>query len=164
MLKALSEIIDKAFQRGGAEATPEREHGLQVATAVLLVEVARADYAEALAEQDAIAALLKDNFDLSDEETALLVADAKTEADHAASLQSFTRALHEQLTPEEKHRIVGMLWRVAFADDHLDKYEDHVVRKIAGLLYVSHSDLIRIRNRVSRESERPAVNPRRTVS
>ena len=80
MLKALSEIIDKAFQRGGAEATPEREHGLQVATAVLLVEVARADYAEALAEQDAIAALLKDNFDLSDEETALLVADAKTEA------------------------------------------------------------------------------------
>ena len=117
-----------------------------------------------MAEQDAIAALLKDNFDLSDEETALLVADAKTEADHAASLQSFTRALHEQLTPEEKHRIVGMLWRVAFADDHLDKYEDHVVRKIAGLLYVSHSDLIRIRNRVSRESERPAVNPRRTVS
>jgi uncharacterized tellurite resistance protein B-like protein len=41
-----------------------------------------------------------------------------------------------------------MLWRVALADDRLDKHEDHVVRKVAGLLYVTHSDLIRIRNTV----------------
>jgi uncharacterized tellurite resistance protein B-like protein len=164
MLKALSDILEKAFQSGTESSVTAREHGLQLATAVLLVEVARADYAEALVEEDAMRALLKDNFDIGDEETTLLLADAKAEADHAASLQSFTRELHEQLTLEEKHRIVAMLWRVAFADDHLDRYEDHVVRKIAGLLYVSHGDLIRIRNRIEREGETRGISPRRTAS
>jgi len=56
--------------------------------------------------------------------------------------------LHEQLSLAEKHDVVEMLWRVAFADLHLDKHEDHLVRKVAGLLYVSHGDLIRIRNEV----------------
>jgi uncharacterized tellurite resistance protein B-like protein len=41
-----------------------------------------------------------------------------------------------------------MLWQVALADERLDKHEDYTVRKIADLLYVTHSDLIRIRNRV----------------
>ena len=63
-------------------------------------------------------------------------------------LQQFTRRLHEQLTLAEKHRVVEMLWQVALADRSLDKHEDHLVRRIAELLYVSHSDLIRIRNRV----------------
>jgi len=63
-------------------------------------------------------------------------------------LQDYTRTLHEKLTVSEKHEIVEMLWRVALADERLDKHEDHLVRKIAGLLYVSHGDLIRIRNRV----------------
>ncbi len=44
--------------------------------------------------------------------------------------------------------MVEMLWQVALADRRLDKHEDHLVRRIAELLYVSHSDLIRIRNRV----------------
>lgn len=152
MLKALRELIDNTFKTGADTPTPaEREHTLRFATAVLLVEVARADFAEAVTEEATIRALLAKSFDLTPDETALLVDEAKTKADHAASLQSFTRELHERLTVPEKHRIVEMLWRVALADAHLDKHEDHLVRKIAGLLYVSHSDLIRIRNRVHPE-------------
>jgi uncharacterized tellurite resistance protein B-like protein len=148
MLKALSELFDRTFKAGGAGSEPSREHALRFATAILLVEVARADFAEDLSEDAAMLRLLKESFALGEEETALLVAEAKTEADHAASLQAFTRRLHENLTVPEKYRIVEMLWRVALADEHLDKHEDHLIRKIAGLLYVSHSDLIRIRNRV----------------
>ena len=48
----------------------------------------------------------------------------------------------------EKQRVVEMLWQVALADSRLDRHEDHLVRRIAELLYVPHSDLIRIRNRV----------------
>jgi uncharacterized tellurite resistance protein B-like protein len=152
MLKALRELIDKTLKTGTEAPTPAaREHALRFATAILLVEVARADFAEAVAEETTIRALLEKSFDLTPDETVLLVKEAKTKADHAASLQSFTRELHESLTVPEKHRIVEMLWRVALADEHLDKHEDHLVRKIAGLLYVSHSDLIRIRNRVHPE-------------
>jgi len=149
MLKALRELIDKTLKAGAdAPTAADREHALRFATAILLVEVARADFAEAVAEEATIRALLEKSFTLSADETAALLKEAKAEADHTASLQAFTRRLHESLTVPEKHRVVEMLWRVALADEHLDKHEDHLVRKIAGLLYVSHADLIRIRNRV----------------
>lgn len=125
-----------------------REHGLQLATATLLIEVMRADYQEDLTENEAVFEQVKRFFSLSEDEALLLIKEAETEADHSVELQSFTRLLHERLSLEDKHAVVEMLWRVALADDHLDKHEDYVVRKIAGLLYVSHNDLIRIRNTV----------------
>ncbi len=148
MLKALTEIFDTALSKKADDIPESREHGIQLATALLLVEVARADYETDLTEDEEIVALLRTSFSLDDEELALLVEDARAESDYAASLQAFTRTLHEQLSVTEKHRVIEMLWRVAFADLHLDRHEDHLVRKVAGLLYVSHGDLIRIRNKV----------------
>ena len=153
MLRALNKLFDKAFKPDSAEETsPEaRAHALQVATALLLIEVSRADYAQDLTEDEAVFALIKNFFELSTDEAQLLVAEAAQHADDAASLQSFTRRLTEELTEDEKLRVVEMLWRVALADGHLDKHEDHLVRKVAQLLYVPHSALIRVRNAV-RES------------
>lgn len=147
MLRSLA----KLFGRGDglvAEDEAAREHSVRLATALLLIEVARADYTEELTEEEAILELLRQFFALSDEDVALLADKARAESDHAASLQGFTRQLNEALELSEKHRIVEMLWRVAFADERLSKYEDGLVRKIADLLYVSHRDLIRIRNQV----------------
>jgi uncharacterized tellurite resistance protein B-like protein len=152
MLRALNRLLDKAFTSDGGDQTPaERTHGLQIATALLLIEVARADYEQDLTEDEAVFALIKAFFQLGADEARLLVAEAARHADHAASLQSFTRRLNEQLTADEKLGVVEMLWRVALADRRLDKHEDHIVRKVADLLYVPHSALIRVRNRV-RES------------
>ncbi len=162
MLKALRELIEKTLGTDG-EAEPEgRRHGVDLATAVLLVEVARADYEEDLTSDATVFGLVKSHFSLSDEEARLLVQEARTEADHAASLQSFTRQLHECLSVQEKHRIVEMLWEVALADSVLDKHEDHLIRKVAGLLYVSHADLIRIRNSVTERGSR--ASSRKTAS
>lgn len=148
MLKALSELIERSLGARTAQAPEEREHAVRLATAILLIEVVRADYQVSEHETAAVLKLLRDFFALSAEETALLVQEAEAEADHAASLQSFTRQIHEGLSIEDKHAIVELLWRAALADQRLDKHEDHLVRKIAGLLYVSHGDLIRLRNRV----------------
>lgn len=150
MLKGLSDIFDKAFgieARAEREAE-ERERGVQLATALLLIEVAQADYYEDVVEENTVFELLQAFFHLDDHELYLLMQEARSEADHAASLQEFTRRLHEELSVDEKHKVIKMLWEVAFSDQHLDKQEDHLVRKIAGLLYVSHGDLIRIRNDV----------------
>ncbi len=148
MLKALHEFLDKAFSGEPAETDVDREHALKVATALLLIEVARADYQHDLVEDQTIFALIKDFFELDDHATELLIEEARRQSDRAVSLQQFTRRLHEQLSDDEKQRVVEMLWKVALADDRLDKYEDYVVRKVADLLYVRHSDLIKIRNRV----------------
>lgn len=148
MLRALSDLLDQAFGARNGSDEEDTGHALSLATALLLVEVARADFQKDVAEEETIEALLRQHFDLDDAEIGLLLDQARAEADHAASLQQFTRTLHEQLSVDEKHRVVEMLWRVALADRHLDKHEDHLIRRIAGLLYVSHGDLIRIRNAV----------------
>ena len=146
MLRALKSIFGGDSAVAG-KATRERE--LELATAVLLVEVARADFAEAGLEIDAVTRLLEGHLGIGRAEVEALVADARREADAQASLQGFTRQLHEELDREEKLRILEMLWRVALSDSTLDRHEDHLIRKVAGLLYVSHSDLIRVRNRVA---------------
>ena len=146
MLKNLREMLGRSLGATEEQTREEREHALKLATAALLIEVVRADYHENLTENEAVFAQLKQFFDLSESEASLLVREAEREADHAVSLQGFTRQLHEQLSLGEKHSVIEMLWRVALADEHLDKHEDHLVRKLADLLYVSHADLIRIRN------------------
>lgn len=147
MLKALNDLFDRAFAAKGAEPE-DREHALRIATALLLIEVARADYEDDLVEGAAVVAELAGFFEIEKSEAKLLVDEARTKADHSVSLQSFTRRLVEGLSEVEKHRVVEMLWRVALADSRLDKHEDYVVRQVAELLYIPQRDLIRIRNRV----------------
>jgi uncharacterized tellurite resistance protein B-like protein len=147
VLRKLATFFDSAFARDNDDAAA-REQALRVATALLMIEVARADYADDFAEDTAILASLKQFFALDDGAAQLLLEEARSEADQAVELQQFTRRLHEQLSVAEKQRVVEMLWQVALADRRLDKHEDHLVRRIAELLYVPHSDLIRIRNRV----------------
>jgi uncharacterized tellurite resistance protein B-like protein len=147
VLRKLTALFDSAFARENDDPQA-REHALRVATALLLIEVARADYADDLAEDETMVASLKQFFALDDAAAALLLEEARSTADRAVELQQFTRRLHEQLSVSEKQRVVEMLWQVALADQRLDKHEDHLVRRLAELLYVPHSDVIRIRNRV----------------
>ena len=95
-----------------------------------------------------IANLIREHFELSTAEADEILNVADDEAERAVSLHDFTRLLHDTLEPREKHEVIEMLWRVAYADTRLDKYEDHFVRKVADLLYVSHQDLVRIRHKV----------------
>ena len=148
MLKQLRELFNKTLINPDQEDAQGREHALRLATATLLIEIVRADYEEDIRQTEAVIRQLQAHFDLTEDETLLLVKEAEQKADHSVSLQDFTRVLHERLSEAEKHSVIEMLWRIALADDHLDKHEDHVVRKVAGLLYVTHSDLIRIRNAV----------------
>lgn len=148
MLKQLRDILNRTLINPDQEDAHSRDHGLRLATATLLIEVVRADYEEDAREIEAVIRQLQIHFDLTEDETVLLIKEAEEKADHSVSLQDFTRVLHERLSEAEKHSVIEMLWRIALADDHLDKHEDHVVRKVAGLLYVTHSNLIRIRNEV----------------
>jgi uncharacterized tellurite resistance protein B-like protein len=148
VLSKFATLFDRAFTSHPDATEADREQALRVATALLLVEVARADYRDDLAEDAAIIAALRQFFALDEAQVKSLLEEARGEADYAVELQQFTRRLHEQLSMAEKQRVVEMLWQVAFADQHLDRHEDHVVRKIAELLYVPRMDIIRIRNRV----------------
>ena len=122
MLRKLAALFDGAFARE-TDDPAAREHALRVATALLLIEVAKADFADDLAEDETMLESLKQFFALDAAAAELLLEEARTAADQAVELQQFTRRLHEQLSVAEKQRVVEMLWQVALADSRLDKHE-----------------------------------------
>jgi uncharacterized tellurite resistance protein B-like protein len=147
MIKALQKIIEDALRRGEDDASgADREHAVKVATAALLIEVARADFRENVVESEAVFHALKTEFELAPKEAESLMRLAEEEADNAVSLHGFTRLLNDQLDETEKSRVIGMLWKISVADEHLHRYEDALVRKVAELLYVPHQELVRLRH------------------
>ena len=145
-------MLDRLLDFFGVQAEEEtpvaRESRIQHATAVLLVEIARADYERDQAEDAAMLDTLRNAFKISPEEAETLLAHAETAAENAVSLHEFTSVLHAELSYAEKEQVVEMLWQIALADLNVDKYEDYMIGKIAELLYVARGDVIRIRNRV----------------
>ena len=124
----------------------DREAALRLATAVLMIDVARADHVFEESEFDSMLQLIESHFELSPEQAAELVNAAGEKADDMVSLFEFTQLLHKQLDEREKARIVSLLWQVAYADGQLDKYEDALVLKISDLLYVSRGRVMRLKH------------------
>jgi uncharacterized tellurite resistance protein B-like protein len=124
----------------------DRESAIRLATAVLMIDVARADHVFEESEFDRVLQLVEKHFRLDPDTAAELVNVASDEADELVSAHQFTRVLHQYLDEEEKARIVGLLWKIAYADGRLDKYEDSLVRKISDLLYVSRGRVMRLKH------------------
>ncbi len=124
----------------------DREAALRLATAVLMIDIARADHVFEESEFDSMLQLIESHFELSPEQAAALVNAAGEKADDMVSLFEFTQLLHKHLDEKEKARIVSLLWQVAYADGQLDKYEDALVLKISDLLYVSRGRVMRLKH------------------
>ena len=149
MLKKIGKLKDRLLgARAYAETADDPQERQELALASLLVEMARADFDESSDEHDRIVGLLAEHFELTAEESQGLLDRATEAVDGAVCLFDFTRALHESLDAEERLGVIRLLWQVALADAKLDKYEDYLVRKVADLLYVSHSDVVRIKHEV----------------
>ena len=123
-------------QQGGDTNSPQR------AAAALLLEVAFADEEFSEQERKALPGLLSKHTNLTIQECLEVIEIAEQDVDHATSLHQFTHYLNEQFTIDEKINLVTTLWLVALSDDQIDKYEDHMIRKISDLLHLRHSEFI----------------------
>jgi uncharacterized tellurite resistance protein B-like protein len=148
MIKKLFDQISVTFSADSAVDIDDadREETLRLATAVLMVDVARADHVFDESEFERVLQLIEFHFTLTPEQSAELVNAAGTKADDMVSLYEFTRILHKNLNDAEKARIISLLWQVAYADGRLDKYEDSLVLKISDLLYVSRGRVMRLKH------------------
>lgn len=141
MLQAFKELID-AFTVPAEEAPEARARALQLATAVLLVEVMRADPAMNAVERKAVMATLHKKFTLSDDEAARLFELAESTGRAASDYFQFTSRINDSLTHPQKIGIIENMWQIAYSDAHLDANENQLISKIAGLLYVTQGEYI----------------------
>lgn len=142
MLKTLKDLFDNALSPGMNLPSRSGEHSLQLATAVLLVEVMRADTELGKAEREVAIAALREKFDLADDEVERLLELATTEAEHAYDLHRFTSEINRRCDMSRRVRIIEYMWQVALADGKLCAHENHLMRKVADLLYVGHGDYV----------------------
>lgn len=142
MLKTLKDLFDSFTAPGGNLPAGQLEHTLQLATAVLLVEVMRADPEMAAAERSTVLGALREKFNLGDDELQQLVSLAEQETQSLYDYHRFTSALNEHFSQAQKIRIVEYMWQVAYSDSHLDAHENHLISKVAGLLHVTHGEYI----------------------
>ena len=157
MIEKLQKILSKHLGRRDESRNDDGKE-LQLATATLLMEVARADNRISEEERQDVRRLIESHYALSPELTREIASSAEHKAQHATSLYPFTRLINHVCSPEEKVQIIGMLWRVTCSDGYVDKYEEYLVRKIADLLYVPHREFIRTKLEVLDGSA--AENPR----
>jgi len=118
------------------------KHEFNLALGALLVEVMQADQNLHPEEQALAIRVLQNRLALTSQEAEELVRDAKGKVDEAIDLYAFSKAINNQTSSEERIEILTLLWKMALADGEIDRHEEHLIRRIAGLLYVTHEDFI----------------------
>jgi uncharacterized tellurite resistance protein B-like protein len=145
MLSAIKNYFENNIS---PEANGDLEHELKLATAALLIEMMYQDDQVHEKEINAAKNALTEKFGLTDDEYHTLFALAEEEIKEAVDYHQFTSLIAREFTQEQKIKVVELLWSVAYADSHLDSMEEHMVRKIADLIYVSHKDFMQTKHKV----------------
>jgi len=152
----LIESLLQLFQKPSTEE-PEADSAerLQVATCALLVEMAQSDDDFSDLERERIVQLLHERFGLSRERAEEVIALAQEELDGSVQLWRFTRLINRNFSNDEKEKVIEMVWRVIVADGKIDRYENHLVHRLAKLLNLTHRQLINAKIRVLHENSEP---------
>ncbi len=146
-------LLDRFKQSLGTpgQAPADPGQAKQIAAAVLLLEMVHADHAYHDVEYVEARQQLQAYFGLTEDEASELVAAAQPQADEAVSLYRFLKTLNDGLGMSDKREVLEMLWRVAYADRHLDAHEEHLLREVADLLYLPHREFIKAKLAVTGE-------------
>ncbi len=148
MLKAVLDLFT-----GSNQPDNNRDHSVELATAALICELINADNQTDRREKQAYRDVLKSQFTLDDDTLNTLVSDGQETADNAVDLVQFTKIINEQCDNEQKKSILTGLWKVAYADEQLAPIEENVIRRIADLLYIPHSQFIKTKLSVTGEPD-----------
>ena len=152
MLKTLRDLFDSLRPAPDEADAGAGEHALQLAVAVMLVEVMRADSSFAASEREAVRRALGEKFHLADDEAARLSELAEAAARDATDLYAFTSRIDERFEMAQKIRMIEAMWQVAYADGRLSAHERHVLWRIADLLHVPQGAYVHARMRAEQQA------------
>lgn len=141
MLKSVQDFLKQTLQIE-SEAPQDERHSLQLAAAALLVEAMKADHEIKAEERHHLRHALQALFELSETETRALIDDAERQTEQAVSLYDFTRTIKDQFDDNQKKELMVLMWRIVLSDAVLDRYEEHLLRQVSELIYLSHSQFM----------------------
>ena len=147
MIASIKKFFTEMIEPGASGSGAASQHALHVATAALLLEMMRMDSSVSAEETASVAKALQTRFGLDAQQVDTLMTLAAEEARQATDYFQFTSLINKSFSAEQKAQVVEYLWQVAYADGHLDAHEQHFMRKIADLLYVSHADYVAAKQR-----------------
>ena len=140
---------------GEADKFVEHESGekrkLEIATCTLFIEVAKADSNFAPEERDKIISYMKSEFGLDDEHVEGLIDLAERNIEENDSIYEYTIIINQNFSNDEKYELLKKLWRLILSDNKLDMYEEHIIKKIGGLINMDHRDIIASKLEVKEE-------------
>ena len=144
MFRTLKALFEDRL--AGAATEDDAVDALPLAVAALLFEISKADHDVHEEERKAMVAAVRSACALGEEAIASLLETADDAVEEAVSLYDFTSVINEHLDRDKKYELLMLLWRVAYADGRLDRYEEYYIRKITDLLHLSHRDFIRAKH------------------
>jgi len=115
----------------------------QLASAILLIEVSYSDFKINKIEVDAIIDFFEKEFSLSKNKARWLSNKALDLHKDENCLRKYIKFINENYSKEKKIKLINMAWKVAKADNVVDKYEEHRIRKLSELLYINHTEFIK---------------------
>ncbi len=147
----ISKLLDRLTgQRDADEGV--NEHLIALSAATLLLEVAWADHDIAEAELETIRTALIRQFGLTDDEVEAIITESHDRHEESVGMHAFTRTLVEAFDEQQRFELVTHLWRLAYSDMTIDRFEEHTIRRISELLYVSHARFIEAKRRARDEA------------
>jgi uncharacterized tellurite resistance protein B-like protein len=152
MIDSISNFFRNQMTPTGDSETAS-EHRLQVATCALLLETAHADEDFSADEQDMVRNLVRNEFQLTSDETDELIALADKERQQSTDLYQFTRLIADNYTRSQKLVVLESLWRVVYSDGQLEAHEDALMHKLAKLLGLKHNEMIALKLRVKSQDQ-----------
>jgi len=129
--------------------TPEKM--IQIATCALFLEIANSDEHFSNEERQTIIEILKNKFSLTEDEVQNLIKETEHSLDDSIDLWQFTNLINKHFSDEDKTKILENLWKIIYADEILDTYEDYLAHKIANLLHLPHKTLIETKLKVKKK-------------
>ena len=146
MFDKLKTFFDKKTQISEISFDSEK-----IAVVALLISTAKYDGNFDDSEKLEIHKLIKNYFLLSSESTDDLFKAAEEIENEANDLQQFTRSLNKILSEKEKLKIIELIWKIVMADGIIDNYEENLVRRLSGLLYLQDKDIGNIKNKLTND-------------
>ncbi len=135
MLDKLKSIFALPVEDSDTHGGPSRD--LQVAAAALMVEAAQMDDNFGADEEAKILSLVQTRFDLDSAAAQKVVDAAQRKVDRSVQNFGFTKVINDSFTHEERVDLMSMLWEVVYVDGELHDLEASLMRRVAGLLFVS---------------------------